>query len=59
MHSDCTGCPHRAECLSHACIKETRHEVDAIGTVDVTAHNLIEVGECPLHGGIKFDLQTG
>ena len=22
-------------------------------TVDVTAHNLIEVHECPLHGGIK------
>ena len=53
MHSDCTGCPHRAECLSNACIKETRHEVDAVVTVDVTAHNLIEVRECPLHGGVK------
>lgn len=53
MHSDCTGCPHRAKCLSKACIKETRHEVDAVVTVDVTAHNLIEVRECPLHGGIK------
>ena len=41
MHSDCTGCPHRAECLSKACIKETRHEVDAVVTVDVTAHNAI------------------
>ena len=53
MHSDCTGCPHRAECLSKACIKETRHEVDAVVTVDVTAHNAIEVRECPLHGGVK------
>ena len=53
MHSDCTGCPHRAKCLSKACIKETRHEVDAVVTVDVTAHNAIEVCECPLHGGVK------
>ena len=53
MHSDCTGCPHRAKCLSVACIKETRHEVDAVVTVDVTAHNLLEVRECALHGGVK------
>lgn len=53
MHSDCNGCPHRAECLSKACIKETRHEVDTVVTVDVTAHNLIEVRKCPLHGGVK------
>ena len=53
MHSDCTGCPHREKCLSKACIKETRHEVDAVVTVDVTAHNAIEVRECPLHGGVK------
>ena len=56
MHSDCTGCPHRAKCLSKACIKETRHEVDAVVTVDVTAHNAIEVRECPLHGGVKTGL---
>lgn len=53
MHSDCTGCPYRAGCLDKACIKETRHEVDAVVTVDVTAHNLMEVRECPLHGGVK------
>ena len=53
MHSDCTGCPHRAKCLSKACIKETRHEVDAVVSVDVTAHNLIEVRKCLLHGGVK------
>ena len=53
MHSDCTGCPHRAKCLDRACIKETRHEINAVVTVDVTAHNLIEVHECPLHGGVK------
>ena len=53
MHSDCTGCPHRTECLSKACIKETRHEIDTVVIVDVTAHNAIEVRECPLHGGVK------
>lgn len=53
MHSDCTGRPHRAKCLDRACIKETRHEINAVVTVDVTAHNLIEVHECPLHGGVK------
>ena len=53
MHSDCTGCPYHAICLDKACIKETRHEVDAVVSVDVTAHNLIEVRECPMHGGVK------
>ena len=53
MPSDCTGCPYRAKCLDKACIKETRHEIDAVVTVDVTAHNLIEVYRCPLHGGVK------
>lgn len=53
MHSDCTGCPYRASGLEKACIKETRHEVDAVVSVDVTAHNLIEVRKCPMHGGVK------
>ena len=53
MHSDCTGCPHRAKCLSKACIKETRHEIDSVVIVDVTAHHLMEVHDCPLHGGVK------
>lgn len=53
MPSDCTGCPYRAKCLDKACIKETRHEIDAVVAVDVTAHNLIEVYRCPLHGGVK------
>lgn len=53
MHSDCTGCHYRAKCLDKACIKETRHEIDAVVTVDVTAHNLVEVRECPLHCGMK------
>lgn len=53
MNSDCTGCPYRTKCLDKACIRETHHEIDAVVTVDVTAHNLIEVRGCPLHGGVK------
>ena len=53
MHSDCEGCPYHDACLEKACIKETRHEIDAVVTVDVTAHNLFSVPECPLHGGSR------
>ena len=53
MHSDCTGCPYRTKCLDKACIRETSHEIDAVVTVDVTAHNLIVVRGCPLHGVVK------
>lgn len=53
MHSDCIRCPQSSKCLDKACIKEIRHEIDAVVTVDVTAHNLIEVHECPLHGSVK------
>ena len=53
MHSDCEGCPYHDACLEKACIKETRHEIDAVVTVDVTAHNLFSVPACPLHGGSR------
>lgn len=53
MHSDCTGCIYCMKCLDKAYIKETRHEMDTVVAVDVTAHNLIEVRECPLRGGVK------
>ena len=53
MHSDCEGCHYRNSCLDKACIKETRHEIDVVVKVDVTAHNLINVHECPLHGGCR------
>lgn len=53
MHFDCEECPYHDACLEKACIKETRHEIDAVVTVDVTAHNLVSVPECPLHGGSR------
>lgn len=38
INSDCTDFPYCAICLDKACIKENCHEIDAIVTVDVTAH---------------------
>lgn len=49
MHSDCESCPYHDNCLDKACIKETRHEIDAEVVVNVTAHQLVVVKECPLH----------
>ena len=48
MHSDCDGCPYHDTCLSKACVKETRHELDSVVTINVTAHELIEVSDCPI-----------
>lgn len=53
MHSDCTNCPYHDSCLEKACVKETRHELDAVVTINVTAHERILVHNCPLHGGDK------
>ena len=49
MHSDCEGCPYHDSCLDKACIKETRHEIDAETVVNVTAHQLVVVSNCLLH----------
>lgn len=54
MHSDCEGCPYRDSCLDKACVKETRHELDSVVTINVIAHELIEVKNCPMHGGKKL-----
>lgn len=51
MHSDCNSCPYHDRCLEKACIRETRHEIDAEVSVNITAHELVVVGSCPLHGG--------
>ena len=53
MHSDCEQCPYHEQCLDKACIAETRQSIDAEVTVNITAHNLIIVPECPMHGGKK------
>lgn len=43
LHSDCTGCPHYAQCRAAAKVKETRYVIDAVVDVDITAHNLLSV----------------
>jgi len=53
MHSDCSNCPYHDSCLEKACVKETRHELDTDFSVNVIAHELILVKECPMHGGTK------
>lgn len=53
MHPDCKSCPYHDKCLEKACVKETRHEIDSEVVVNVTAHELILVQDCPLHGGEK------
>lgn len=53
MHSDCNACPYHDSCLEKACIRETRHEIDAEVVVNITAHELVVVNDCPLHGGVK------
>lgn len=49
----CVSCPYHDTCLGRACVKETRHVIDAVVDVSVIAHELIAVNECPLHGGKK------
>lgn len=51
MHPDCSSCPYHDRCLEKACIRETRHEIDAEVSVNITAHELVVVKNCPLHGG--------
>ena len=51
MHSACNTCPYHDSCLRHACVKETRHEIDTVVKTSVTAHELTLVKDCPLHGG--------
>lgn len=53
MHSDCNACPYHDSCLEKACIRETRHEIDAEVVVNITAHELVVISDCPLHGGEK------
>lgn len=50
IHSQCAVCPHRDKCMEKACVKETRHVIDAVFKTSVTAHEQICVKKCPLCG---------
>lgn len=49
MPSACEGCPHYKMCKGTACIAEKRHVIDAVVTVNVTEHQLLEIPICMLH----------
>ena len=46
-HSDCASCPYKDKCMEKACTKETRHVIDAVVNVKVTAHEKMYIAECP------------
>ena len=48
----CRSCPNHDDCVSRACVGETRKVVEAVVTVNITAHQSL-VLECPLHGGTQ------
>lgn len=52
MALECESCPYHDTCLEHACIKETRHVIDAVVDVNVVAHEQVVV-VIVLHGGKK------
>ena len=49
MPSACEGCPHYQVCKGTACIAEKRHVIDAVVTVNVTEHQILELPVCMLH----------
>lgn len=49
MPPACEGCPHYKMCRGTACIAERRHVIDAVVTVNVTEHQLLEIPICMLH----------
>ncbi len=53
IHSGYSSCPYHDSCLEKACIRETRHETNAEVVVNVTAHELVVVKDCPLHSDMK------
>ena len=53
MPSACEGCPHYKMCKGTACIAERRHVIDAVVTVNVVEHQLLEIPICMLHGDTR------
>ena len=53
MPSTCEGCPHYKMCKGTACIAERRHVIDAVVTVNVVEHQLLEIPICMLHGDTR------
>lgn len=52
-HSDCANCPYKEQCIEKACTKETRHVIDTVVDVKITAHEKMCVKKCPFCGSTK------
>lgn len=50
MPSACEGCPHYQMCKGTACVAERRHVIDAVVTVHVAEHQLLEIPICMFYG---------
>lgn len=50
MPTACEGCKHYQMCKGTACIAEKRHVIDAVVTVNVTEHQVLELPICMLYG---------
>lgn len=53
MPSACEGCPHYNMCKKTACIAEKRHIIDAVVTIHVTEHQVLEIPIFMLHGDTR------
>ena len=53
MPPTCEGCPHYKMCKGTACVAEKRHVIDAVVTVNVVEHQLLEIPICMLHGDTR------
>lgn len=53
MPSACEDCPHYKMCKGTACVAEKRHVIDAVVTVHVKEHQLLEIPICMLHGDTR------
>lgn len=53
MPSACGGCPHCKMCKGTACIAEKRRVINAVVTVNVKEHQLLEIPICMLHGDTR------
>lgn len=53
MPPSCDGCPHYQRCQGTACVAQKRHVVDAVVTVHIAEHQLLEIPICMLHGDLR------
>ncbi len=50
MPRECCGCPHYGSCMSDSLLGETRHVVDAVMNIHVTAHESLVIERCLIDG---------